>query len=247
MKSLKESVVLLFVIWAFTIQNASAQNNAITQYNQFKQQARQEYIDFRNKCNKDYAEFLRQAWQSYEQGPIIPLPEEEPLPPVVMPEEDIENPIDYRPLPIDTVVTPIKEEPQPKPIAPIYENATPLENTVSFVFFGTEGKVRVPQMTNALSAINSRITEEQVAQEWESLSNGDYDNLVRDCLEMRIRFKLSDWAYLLMLRELSEKYCGGHNNAATLLMGWIYCQTGYQMRFGMDNKTLYLLAELKTT
>ena len=126
---------------------AQNQNNAVIRYNQFKQQAKKEYEDYRNQCNKEYADFLRQAWESYQAGPIIPRPKDETVPPVVMPQEDIDHPIESNPIPIDTVVAPIVDEPQPqpKPISPIYERTQPTENSLTFMFFGTEGKVRIPK------------------------------------------------------------------------------------------------------
>ena len=213
-------------------------------YDDFKQQAHQEYSDFRKKCNAEYADFLKQAWQSYEAGPAIPQPIDEVVPPVVMPKEDLDKPIQPKPVPIDTVITPVIEQPtpQPLPVAPIYENTNPTNEYFTFTFFRTEGKVRLPKTkAQSLIALNNQLTGENLATAWEDLSNGEYDNLIRDCLELRIRHRLSDWAYMLMIRELSEKYYGGQCNAATFLMTWIYCQTGYQLRSAIDNGKLYML------
>lgn len=222
----------------------NSQNTAIEQYNKFKQQARQEYSDFRKKCNTEYAEFLKQAWESYQAGPVIPKPKDEIVPPVVMPDEDRDKPVEPKPVPIDTVVVPVIEEPkpQPLPIAPIYENQQTTDNYLAFSFFGTDGKVRVPkEKTNGLRLLSSSLNGDNFAKAWDVLSNGDYDNLIRDCLELRIKHGLSDWAYLLMIRDLSEKYCGGRNNDATFFMSWIFCQTGYQMRLAIEGNKLYLL------
>lgn len=221
-----------------------AQNTAIEQYNQFRQQAQKDYADFRRKCNAEYAEFLKSAWESYIAGPIIPKPKDETVPPVVMPDDDRNKPIDSNPVPIDTVVIPINDEPtpQPKPIVPIYEQPEPVPTYLSFSFFGTEGKVRVPkESSNSKAILGGKLTGESLADAWEQLSNGDYDNLMRDCLELRIRYNLCDWAYLQMIRELSEAYYDGRSNAATFFMAWIYCQTGYQMRLAITDNKLYLL------
>ncbi len=221
-----------------------AQNTAIEQYNQFKQQAQQEYSYFRKKCNAEYAEFLKQAWESYQAGPVIPKPKDEVVPPVVMPEDDRDKPVEPKPVPIDTVVAPVIEEPkpQPLPIAPIYENQQTTDSYLAFSFFGTDGKVRVPkERTNGLGLLSTSLNGDNLAKAWDVLSNGDYDNLIRDCLELRIKHGLSDWAYLLMIRDLSEKYCGGRNNDAIFFMSWIFCQTGYQMRLAIEGNKLYLL------
>ena len=109
------------------------------------------------------------------------------------------------------------------PVAPIYENTNPTNEYFTFTFFRTEGKVRLPKTkAQSVIALNNQLTGENLATAWENLSNGEYDNLIRDCLELRIRHRLSDWAYMLMIRELSEKYYGGQCNAATFLTTWIY-------------------------
>ncbi len=221
-----------------------AQNNAIERYRQFKEQAKREYADFRRKCNAEYAKFLMKAWRSYEMGPVIPLPKDETVPPVVMPKEDEDKPIESKPIPIDSIVSPVQEEPtpQPLPIAPIYEKQKEDEAYFTFTFFGTEGKVRMPKdKVGELVALDNGASPEKIMVTWERLSDDDYDNLLRDCLELRIRHSLCDWAYLQMIRELSETYLG-RGNAATFFMAWIYCQTGYQMRLALEEgNKLHLL------
>ena len=239
----KRHIYLLFGFFALSLV-ANAQNKAIEQYNQFKQQAHLDYDDFRKKCNAIYANFLRESWESYKAGPIIPKPQDEVVPPVVMPGEDIDSPIEPKPIPIDSVVSPIFEEPapQPKPISPIYENENSSVESFTFTFFGTESKVRLPrEQSKTISRLNSQLSGDNLAAAWEELCKGDYDNLIRDCLELRIRHNLSDWAYLQMISELCEKYYGGHCNAATMLMSWIYCQTGYQLRSAIAGSKLYML------
>lgn len=236
-------LVLLCVVLSPTC--TYSQSTAIEQYNQFRQQAQKEYADFRRKCNAEYAEFLKSAWESYVAGPVIPKPKDETVPPVVMPEDDQDKPIESNPVPIDTIVAPINDEPapQPKPIAPIYEIPEPVPTWLAFTFFGTEGKVRVPkEMPKKLVGLDKKLSGETLADAWDALCEGDYDNLMRDCIELRIRHHLCDWAYLQMIRELSGAYCGSRGNAATFFTAWIYCQTGYQMRLAVsETNQLYLL------
>ena len=42
-----------------------SQNNAMSEYERFKQQAMQEYNDFRKKANQEYAKFMAEAWKFY--------------------------------------------------------------------------------------------------------------------------------------------------------------------------------------
>lgn len=226
-----------------------AQNNAIDEYNKFKQKAQDEYADFRKKCNEQYAQFLKDAWKSYKAGPVIPKPKDEIVPPVVMPKEDENKPFNPKPVPIDPVVSPViqeKPQPQPKPVAPIREQPQPEVNSLEFTYFGIDGKVRIPEnMPSALSAVNGDVSGEALSKAWNALSEGEYDNLIRDCLALRIRYSLCDWSYLLMTRKMAGIYCGVGSNAATLFSAWVYCQTGYQMKLGSLNGKLYMLMGTK--
>lgn len=219
-----------------------SQNNAIQEYSKFRQEVQKKYADFRQQCNAEYADFLKTAWKAYDQGPVLPKPQDEKRPPVVMPKEDREKPIVPKPVTINDVIEPVQPEPQPKPITPILEKNSSEESKLSFSFFGTEGLVRIPaNIPDELTMLNTQLSNEQLSKAWETLSMGSYDNLIHDCLALRMKQKLCDWAYILMLRELTETLLKGRCNASTMLMAWLYCQSGYQMRLALDQSKLYLL------
>ena len=128
-------------------------DKARQQYEQFKNQARQGYVDFRRACNDDYAAFLKQAWLSYEAGPVVPRPKEREVKPVVMPQGDVDKPVKPMPVKVDTVIAPVPQGAQPKPVAPIYEGTVENEQQLSFTFFGTEGRVRMPALRPDIGAV----------------------------------------------------------------------------------------------
>lgn len=210
------------------------------EYDAFRQQARQKYDEFRDEANRKYADFMRKAWQQYQTLPAVPRPKDEEVSPVVMPEEDKDKPVENTPVPIKEVVAPPAPTPQPVPVAPIREQPVSEEKSVAFVFYGTECKVRFNDEERfVLPDGNSR---EALAQTWERLSGEAYNNTIRDCLELRVRMHLCDWAYLNLLDTMS-KACLGRTNEATMLMAYIYCQSGYRMRLGLaDNKVCLLFA-----
>lgn len=49
------------------------------------------------------------------------------------------------------------------------------------------------------------------------LSGLTYDNLVCDCLALRDNHQLCDWAYLLMLKGITDQFCGTDTNESALL------------------------------
>lgn len=80
-----------------------------------------------------------------------------------------------------------------------------------------------------------------MADAWLKLSEEAYTNLIHDCLEIRKTRELCDWAYLMMLSDMSESIFGKGTNESVLLMAYVYCQSGYQMRLAIDGQKLHLL------
>lgn len=237
---MKRAYILLYIFIA-AIPSVSAQEDQLdgfhSAYDKFKQNVHRAYTDFRKKCNDEYAEFMRQAWQQYKTLPAIPKPKDEEVKPVVMPEEDRNKPIDNKPVVIEEVITPPAPEPQPVPIAPIKEKPQPEEKYVSFAFYGTDCRVRFNSDERFTLTDSSN---KSIAEAWERMSGDAYNNIIRDCLELRIRMQLCDWAYLNMLDTMAEA-CLGKTNEATMLAAFIYCQSGYKMRIGRSGTKLCLL------
>ena len=223
---------------------AKAQVNEFEKaYHAFRKQAVKEYADFREKANKEYADFMRQAWERHQALPEIPKPKDEPpVPPTPYPKDDKGQPIKDTPKPYEEVVPITEPEPQPKPVAPIHEQPQPEEKYFNFSFFQTACKVRLNE-NHRFALKDCQLNT--LSNAWERLSKSEYNNVIRDCLELRIRHQLCDWGYLLMLQELSDAYFGKATNESTLLCAYLYCQSGYQMRLGLGNGRLYLLVASK--
>lgn len=234
----RHTFLLYMVLFILLSQNIFAQDNeAKKAYEEFKNQAKGEYEDFRAQCNAKYVEFLKQAWADSRVLPAIPRPKYDLVPPMRRPEDDT-TPIQDIQVPIDEVVKPIETEPQPLPVSPIYEKKQQEAQEFAFSYFGTECRVRVPKgKVYHLKNVNG----ESLASVWEQLAKGDFDNTIRDFLELRIRMQLCDWAYLNAINTFAENYIGKGNDA-TLLSSFLYCQSGYQLRLASSsNGKLYLL------
>ncbi len=216
---------------------ARAQDNSLRDaYEDFKRQAQQEYNDFRDNANREYAEFIKAAWEWYEAKPAVPKPDEKPIPPVIFDGEEDTTP-DDTPQPYDEVLPIVRPDPQPVPVSPIEETPAPQETYFKFSFFNTEGKVRLEDRHRFRLPACGR---DNIADEWQKLAGKDYNNAIRDCLELRIRHKLSDWGYLMMLQCLSDAFLGKGTNEATLLTSYLYCQSGYEMRLAMKGDKLFM-------
>lgn len=203
-------------------------------YEEFRKAKIKEYSSFRDECNQKYIEFLKSAWDIYEGKVPVELPvEQNPIPPLPFEEEEIPVHVSVNPIEI----IPIKDTPQPKPVEPIKENKESTEDYFSVKFFDVNCKVRLPEIAKLRLQDSS---PNSISEGWERLCSEEMDNAIRDCLETRIRYGLCDWAYLLFLDELSRQYCKDLNGA-TVLMAFLYCQSGYQMRLAVDENKLYML------
>jgi len=223
-------------LWALT---AFAQKNrAIEEYERFRRQTVKEYSDFRSKANEEYARWMLSAWRDYQAGPVIEKPQDKSLPPVEMRPEETPQPIDQE-LPV-TVVSPPPSpvQPQPRPVAPIPETPVPKPTYREFSCYGTPCRARFEESQRL--QLND-VSPEELSSAWQQMSTDAYNNTIRDCLELRIRLNLSDWAYLNMLDSFSRSIYGDGTNEARLLTAFLYNQSGYQMRLGKSPSAVYLL------
>ncbi len=241
------SAIVLLILCLCT---ANAQNDS---FNDFRNRMRDNYSshretihknfeEFRRKRNEEFAEFVRNAWAKFESKPEIVKPKEDELPPITFDDAKQEQPVPLS-IPFDEVVTINDSEPQPEPIEPIEE--LPKDNPIlegetfhEFSFWGTSAKIRF----NKSKALQLQtINENAVADAWMELSEPHYTNLVHDCLTLRKTHNLCDWAYLQMLEQMSYSVCGKDTNEATLLMAYVYCQSGYKMRLAIGDGRLCML------
>lgn len=243
--------VLLIGVVLMAVVGASAQNTSTTfeQYNaqrqarfdKFREEKRKRFEEFRRKRNEEFARFMRKDWSPVEQSPVDPSPKDDSRPPVVAPEED-SRPTTPKPMPYEEMVPAPKPQPQPQPVDPIEEvPATPTVPPApvqQFAFLGTTAEVRL----NKKDLVHlTKLNKNAVADAWLKLSEEAYTNLIHDCLRIREEHDLCDWAYLLMLEQMAESLCGKGSNDATLLMAYVYCQSGYKMRLAIGNKRLYMM------
>lgn len=212
-------------------------------FNDFREQKRREFEEFRRKRNEEFAKYLRKDWTPFSPKPEIPQPKDDTVPPVVVPkEEELPPPPAPKPVKIEEVIPAPEPVPQPMPIDPIEEvpvtPVAPETPTHSFTFLGTPAEVRL-DVKHVVSI--PRLSNNAIADAWLELSEQSYTNLIHDCLELRSTHKLCDWAYLTMLHQMAESICGKGTNESILLMAYVYCQSGYQMRLAMDDTQLYML------
>lgn len=220
--------------------NGARQKVGGTNNTAFNQNRSNNFNDYRQKLNAEYISKTKEKWKDFNsfRGLVLPDRDTKPVDPIEMSDEDARKDKKDNQLNIGEVVSPIRNNGSPSPIAPVQEIPDSDPQYVSFSYLSTSLQVRKPKGN---SFRLSDIDEASVANAWEQLCDTRYNNMIIDCLRLRSSLKLCDWAYLMMLQSLGNSYCGFHTNESTLLMAYIYSQSGYKMRLGQANGKLHML------
>ena len=229
-------LVQVIVMLQFTSICCFAQSSAVDEYMRFSRQAIARHNDFRVECNSKYVEFLKNAWTYYHTSPGFQKPEEKDIPPVIIKDKEV-TPIKDNQISYDEVIPIVESEPQPQPIQPIESGPDVSGEWFEFAFFNTMLKVRADESHKF--KIES-LDGQGLSRVWELLMTEKYNNMLVDCLKIRDQHKLCDWAYLLMLLNFSGEFLQSENEMM-LLTSYLFSQSGYKMRIGLDDKGLTML------
>lgn len=249
--STKQSIFLLFLWMSFTCSvsvsgqvkdmfNSARQRVGGNQSSTFNQNRASNFNDYRQQLNAEFVSRTREKWKGFNsfRGLDRPDKDDRPVAPVTMPDDDARRDKQDNRIQIDGVISPLKDNSRPQPIAPVKD--VPEEDTqyLIFSYLGTELRVRKPKDGKFRLA---GVGENAVADGWARLSSANYNNLVADCIRLRSGKKLCDWAYLMMLQALAGRYCGEGTNEATLFMAYLFSQSGYKIRLGECSGRLEML------
>ncbi len=229
-----KDVICLFCCVSLYLSGQS--NHLKEEYENFKKKTRIDYTSFRDKANQEYSEWMKFAWKWFTADTILPLPNDEDIPPVIYHKKDTIS-IAPRPIPFDEVAPVPQEVPQPLPVNPILEEPTIKDEYIEFDYFGINAKIRFGK--ECLFELKSADNIE-IANTWDKLSQKAYNNTIRDCLEFRIHNDLCDWAFILFLENLS-KSCFEKPNEQNLFMAYILCQVGYKIRLAKSDDKLFFM------
>ncbi len=222
-------------------------NNVRQEYEDFSNASKNEYAKFREQVNAEYAEFVRNSWKEYQSFGVIEEPKDDDwtIPDKIEQDTNIQGEdIDAV---IDDIIAPDPFKPQPTPVIPVIpidEPSPDSNNLYSFRVYGTDMQVRVDKSN--LYCLGSA-TDANIADGWKFYSKPEFSNVLYDCLQLRERYSLGDWAYLKVLDGLSQSLFNGKNSSSVLLMAYLYCQSGYAIRMARsDNELVMLFASEQT-
>ena len=136
------------------------------------------------------------------------------------------------------VAAPAPATKQPEPLSEVVPVPEKANDYMTFDVFGTQCSVRIGDNCRIRLA---GLSGDNVADALGEFTKPQFDNMLYDCLQERKNHHFSDWAYYQMLLALTDKFYGKHTNEATLVLGFLYSQSGYKMRYAHDANTLYIL------
>jgi hypothetical protein len=245
--TIRQTTMAMAIAIMFCATASVAQNTTVNQgrvkiggNNSPNADQRQKIQSNRQKINAEYVKLARERWKLFEcEKPILPPDhDDKPVVPIKMSEDEAKKERQDHQIVINQVVRPVINKQKSQPVAPIDEIPEAAPQFLSFTYLGQSCKVRKPSGTPVKL---KGISENAVADAWEALCSEHYNNLVLDCIKLRNQLKLCDWAYLMMLQDMSAACCGNGTNEATLLMAFVYSQSGYRMRLGQANGHLEML------
>lgn len=185
----------------------------------FLQRSRDAATQWHARQAQDYGDFLRRSWSALEAFAPVADP--------------FQRGDAGRPSGDGTTV--------PSQIGDVVK--VPVQETVipgsgfPFRFYGRTYRVRYDRMADLTLP---SVDESDVAAGWEALEAGA-PSLVEDCLVIREREQLCDWAYLQLADSLSTAVFPSPCNERELLFGYLLGQAGYAVRFGHDASELTCL------
>ena len=128
---------------------------------------------------------------------------------------------------------------QPEPHYKVLNLVENSNDYMAFDLFGTKYRVRIGDNCRfKLPSVNEKDLADAITM---LFSRPQFNNMLYDCLQERKNHSLSDWAYYQMLLALTNHFYGADTNEATFVLGFLYSESGYKMRFAHDGSKLYML------
>lgn len=262
-----KKLIIHFILVLIPVLTVSAQGGTRAKdsyresYDEFVLRAYKDYYEFRKKAIAEYTAFVRQAWTKMGVEVNEEIPKEEKVMPIVLPEAEEETDSWFSDLvskvfkkrhykkkegkkSIQLPQNKVAELPpvvkQPEPDKDVKSIPLKAHTPKSFDIFGTKCSVRIGE--HCIFKLPS-VSEKDVADAIDKVFADPYfDNLLYDCLQERKKHNFSDWAYYQMLIKLTDTFYGPKSNEATLVLAFLYSQSGYLMRLARDeNGHLYMM------
>ncbi len=250
----KRIVILLFsqsLLLLICMQEVGAQT--IEEYKKQQEAGKSEFVKGNNdgfvkfkkehdeeikKMDAEFKEFLKKGWIKYklnsnDEKRTEPKPDSTP----VYKETEGDKP--------SQVVVEIPEIDESIPETPdetvIIDDTAPdniATESISFDFYGAD--INLKYDAAFITSFPDEITEEVIANKWGEISNTYYSGIINQLVSLKNSMNLNDWAYYLLIKELSGKL-SYDRNTRVFAEWFLLTKSKYKVRLAYFNSDLFLL------
>ncbi len=236
------------------------------EFENFRNQARGDFDGYRKKTMEQFTNYVRQTWKEFQKqdAKAKPAEEEHVLPLIADGDRGAEEWLHEQPDWLqkqlknaqqdqrkmkteakdhqqhikDIIVSQAEQLPQQRIPSHQSDFSDTHPDRFSFTFFGTECQVR---MGEACRFQLETLDNNELADRLQQMMTAPFNHLLNDCLLLRQKLRLCDWAYYQLLCALTDRFYGPDSDEATLALAFLYMQSGYKMRLAQDGIHLYML------
>lgn len=204
---------------------------------------KKEFQEYKDKRDKEFTAFLKAQWKAIdvvkgevrdvEPKPDV-MPVAKPAPVVLKPDTSlITRPI-TRPVAVSVPEPAVTKIPKVTPVI-----AGPKARAVTIDFYGKQ--IHFYYQPGLKQKLTANINKEAISNYWSALSRSDYDDLLKQLDAQKKSLHLNDWAYALLINNLTNKINNNRRNESTLLSWFLLTKSGYQARIAYNKSAIYLL------
>jgi hypothetical protein len=215
------------------------------EYTKWLKQQQSDYKKFTEEQDREFSEFLKKEWRGMQlmrgelpdstpKPRVLPAAVPKPGPPV---DSTARQPV----VSIPRVVPP--PAPPPLPSAPAIDASANML-TLRFSFFDAPIELRY---NNSLCVPFDRAPDnESISAYWSTTNPAQAVDVLKQLQFERVRLKLNDWGYILLINAVGKQLFGTADNARTLFVWQLLVRSEFDARVGYTGGRVYLLLPAKT-
>ena len=229
------------IVLCFSLLPISSAANS--EFQQWMQQQNTDFQAYKDERDKAFTAFLKDNWK--EMQLLKGISRDSKPKPVTIPVAKPEPVVIPKTAPVKLPDEPVAILPSPvKPIAPIVKK--PVTRVPSYK--GRKASIRFMGETVTLyydsqlrTRVASRMSKKTISDTWSQLSKADYEPLMEQLSALRKQKNLNDWAFALLVNEVSGAINGANKNSIAFLNWFLLIKANYEARIAYDERSLYLL------
>lgn len=208
---------------------------------------RASFRSFRDSIMHVYIDFVRNGWKEVNVMERVQRPADEPWAPPSLPSSETVPDHFVRCEHTDIVNISHSSAAHAHPAFDVREASLDMDskidaelygNVMPFDFYGTSMQVRLDEGMKFNIGVG---VPDNLAEALAFFACPVYDNLLFDCLQLKEKYHLGDWAYIMVVKTLCDQFLGSESNESSLLIGYLLGQSGYNIRFARNTSRLYVM------